>query len=252
MTSPARAFALLVSANFLGACAHGPTLVLSPQPKMQGGCASGGAAVEGVRKIAVLPFASSSERRTETYEPPPAAGLPPKPMYRYLPDDGAAATTAVETAFSAIGGIVLIERRELARVLDEQRLQLTGLVSAREAAQVGKLSAADAVLLGQVNHAFAGYENKTAGGAWVGTYIPHADLTLRLVRVESGDVVWSCQLSRSALSYLKKPLILETRRTLADPHAYDSALLGSSAVERLVGFVRSTARDAAARLIGPQ
>lgn len=249
----ARLAAVVVGSGLLGACATGPSLILSPQPRSQADCSSSAGAELGdlaVRRIAVLPFSRSVERRTESYAPPPAARLPNKPLYRYLPDDGASATTSIENALSARPGFTVIERRELDRLLGEQRLQLTGLVSAKEAVGIGKLSGAEAVLMGLVNHAYAGYENVTVAGSWVGTYIPHADISMRLVHVESGKIIWSCQLSRNALNYLDRPLTLNASRTVADPHAYDGALMGTTVEERIEGILRAAARDAVELLPG--
>lgn len=110
--------------------------------------------------------------------------------------------------------------------------------------EIGKLSGAEAVLMGLVNHAFAGYENVTVGGSWVGTYIPHADISLRLVHVGSGKLIWSCQLSRNALNYLDRPLTLSASKTLSDPHANDRALMGATVEERIEGILRAAAREA--------
>ena len=247
-----RSAALAAGMALLGGCASGPSLTFTPQPKPDSGCAAAeGLAALGIRRVAVLPFASSTERRTETYKAPAAANLPPKPIYRYLPDDGSSAAGAFENALSARRAFTLIERRDLERVLEEQRLQLSGLVDAREAVAIGKMAGADAVLMGQVHHAYAGYENKTVGGDWIGTYIPHADLSLRLVHVESGRVAWTCRLSRNGLQYLDKPLTLNARKTLRAPHAHDAALLGSTVEARIEGLLRAAAREAAALLDAP-
>ena len=240
--------AALVAAS--AGCASGPVLTLGPQAKEDSGCLPARGLV-GIRKIAVLPFSKSVERRAETYEAPALAKLPPKPLYRYLLDDGAAATTALEGALIARGAFGVVERRDLDRILAEQRLQATGLVDAREAVELGKLAGADAVLLGMVNHAYAGYHNKTEGGAWVGTYVPRADLSLRLVAVESGQAVWSCQISRSALSYTNRPLVLSTERTLSEPTRYDAVLLGATVEERIAGILRAAARDAVGLMSPP-
>ena len=246
-----RLTAIAAGVGLLGACASGPLLTLTPQPRENAGCAPpGDIAALRIRRIAVLPFAGSVERRTERYAPPAAARLPPKDIYRYLLDDGNAAADSVEGALLTSRAFSMVERRELDRILSEQRLQLTGLVSAREAAQIGKLSGADAVLLGKVDHAYAGYENITAAGSWVGTYVPHAGLSLRLVHVESGTVAWTCQLSRNALNYLDRPLTLGASATLAAPHAQDAALMGATVEERIQGIIRATARDALGQLLG--
>lgn len=247
-----RSAALAAGLALLAGCASGPSLTLSPQPKPDSDCAASGELdALGIRRVAVLPFASSTERRTETYSAPAAAHLPPKPIYRYLPDDGSSAAGAFENALSARRAFTLIERRDLERVLEEQRLQVSGLVDAREAVSIGKMAGADAILMGQVHQAYAGYENKTVGGDWIGTYIPHLDISLRLVHVETGRVAWTCRLSRNGLHYLEKPLTLEAHKTLRAPHAHDAALLGSTVEERIEGLLRAAARETAALLRRP-
>ena len=112
-----RSAALAAGLALLAGCASGPSLTLSPQPKPGSDCgAAGELAALGIRRVAVLPFASSTERRTETYSAPAAANLPPKPIYRYLPDDGSSAAGAFENALSARRAFTLIERRDLERV----------------------------------------------------------------------------------------------------------------------------------------
>jgi curli biogenesis system outer membrane secretion channel CsgG len=224
----------------LAACVSGPTLVLSPQPKADDGCPA--AELGDIRSVAILPFAKSVERRSETYTPPAAGRVPDKPVYRYLDDDGAAATAAVESALT--GRFKVVERRDLQKVVDEQRLQVTGLVDAREAVTLGKLAGADAVLMGQVDHAYAGYHNKTEGGSWVGTYVPRAELSLRLVEVESGRVAWACRISRSALSYAQRPVVLDMRKVLREPGRYDAAMMGNTVEERIGAVLKSAAGDA--------
>lgn len=231
-------------------CSAGPRLTLSPQPVRDLDCkAPEGWADLKIRKVAVLDFADSTERREGFYQAP-AARVPPKPIYLYQAGDGALAGDAAEHGLIAEGKFEVVERRVLARLLEEQKLQMTGLIEAAQAVRAGRMAAADAVLMGRVDHAYAGYENKTAGGSWVGTYTGHAALSLRLVHVESGRVAWACQLSRSSLQYLDKPLTLSTGAVLKDPHAYDAPLFGATPEERLKSILRRTVRDAVARLSG--
>ena len=237
--------ALLLPALLAAACASGPTLVLSPQPKADGGCPA--ADLRGIKSVAVLPFAKSVERRSEMYTPPAGGRVPDKPIYRYLEDDGAAATAAVEAALT--GRFKVVERRDLQKVVDEQMLQATGLVDAREAVALGKLAGADAVLTGQVNHAYAGYQNKTVGDSWVGTYVPRADLSLRLIEVESGRVAWACQISRSAMSYAERPVVLDMKKVLREPGRYDAVLLGNTVEERIGAVLKAAASDAVGLLV---
>ncbi|MBI4348451.1 MAG: hypothetical protein HY553_16530 [Elusimicrobia bacterium] len=198
--------AVLIAAS---ACAVGPRLSFSPAPKMDRACPGlASATAESIKTVAVLDFADSVNRRTDVYHPPSGAGLPPRPIYVYLPRDGALAADALETAVVAAGRLGVVDRRTLAKTLEEQKLQLTGLVDPRQAVRIGRLLGADAVLTGAVDEAYAGYENHTIGGDWIGTYLGHVGISLRLTQVESGQLIWSCQLARNTLNYLSQPLTL--------------------------------------------
>lgn len=160
-----------------------------PYPRAGAGCApSVKLANLQIRKIAVLDFADSVERRTDYFTPPFPHEKLKRELHRYLPNDGRLASAAVENALSAGGRFTVVERRDLEKVLQEQRLELTGLVDAKQAVEIGKMAGVDAVLMGSsveerignilqavAHDAVASFiERKGTGQSWE-TFVSHDD-----------------------------------------------------------------------------
>jgi len=75
-------------------------------------------------------------------------------------------------------GFSVVERKNLEKIMQEQKLSLSGLVDEKEAVEIGKLSGAQVVLIGSINE----YQR---------TIYPKAklDITIKAVSVEKGVVV---------------------------------------------------------------
>ena len=84
------------------------------------------------------------------------------------------------------GRYTLVERSQLARVLNESELSLAGLSDA-EAIQVGAMAGADAVIVGTVPE----YSTVAKRGK---TY-PVVSISARLIDCETGEIVWSTDLA---------------------------------------------------------
>ena len=76
----------------------------------------------------------------------------------------------------------LVERSQMAGVLGESEVALSGL-TAGEAAQLGQMIGANGVILGTVSE----YENVAQGGR---TY-PVVGITIRLIDSKTGKILWS-------------------------------------------------------------
>ncbi len=85
----------------------------------------------------------------------------------------------------------LVERSQMANVLNESELALSGL-SATKAAEVGGMMGADGVMIGTVSE----YETV----AHRGKPIPVVGISARLIDCKSGKIIWSVDLAKRASS----------------------------------------------------
>jgi curli biogenesis system outer membrane secretion channel CsgG len=81
----------------------------------------------------------------------------------------------------------LVERSQMANVLSESELALSGL-SATKAAEVGGMMGADGVMIGTVSE----YETV----AYRGRTIPVVGISARLIDCKSGKIVWSVDMAK--------------------------------------------------------
>ena len=88
----------------------------------------------------------------------------------------------------------VLEREQLMAITNEYSLNYTGLVDPSSAVQVGKLAGVQYLVYGSVvgvtvkNNGFS-YDNSVAGGAGVKTYVVEANITMRLINVETGKIM---------------------------------------------------------------
>ena len=93
--------------------------------------------------------------------------------------------------------IMLVERERLDDIMNELRLGMSGLIDPKSAAQVGKLAGADYMLLGAITNlgygssgaSLPGFGVPFLGGVGVNTQKVRADLDVRVVKVETGEIV---------------------------------------------------------------
>jgi curli biogenesis system outer membrane secretion channel CsgG len=217
-----------------------PALACAPHPEF---------ASFKIKKIAVSRFADSSERKQDKYQPHAKFNAQPVPIYEYLAHDGDYAASAVESALLETYRYEVVERRELKKILKEQYLQHTGMVSAREAVALGKMAGADATLFGEVVDAPAKLIYKQeASGNFMGVHSAFVILKMRLVDVESGRVVWNCTIARNSQNYLDKPLNISNAALHRDVAAFSGPLRGATGVERIRSVLDSAAVEAVSQL----
>ena len=93
--------------------------------------------------------------------------------------------------------IMLVERERLDDIASELRLGMSGLVDPKTAAKIGKLAGADYMLLGAITNlgygssgaSLPGFGVPFLGGVGVNTQKVRADLDVRVVKVETGEIV---------------------------------------------------------------
>lgn len=240
---------LVCAATALG-CASlgGLSFNLVPQPRPAPDC-SASPAFAKLRPdaVAVAGFNPSTDRHREDIRTAPYAPNA-VPLYHYLDGDGAAASRAAENALTEGFRFKVVERRDLDKLIEEQRLQATGLIDAREAVRLGKMAGADAVLFGDVERAASQLECKASPQSFVGVYTASAALKLRLVGVETGETLWACSIRRNSLQYLDAPIEVSNAILRRDVHFWDAPLRGASPQDRIQSVIDSAVREALATL----
>lgn len=109
----------------------------------------------------------------------PKAAKEPLAIFSFNSDErlakqrmGFAVAELLTHKFTSLGAFVVVERAELHRVMEEQRLHLTGAIDPKTAVEIGKLLGAKVLLLGSVEKLGGNYQ-----------------LNARLVYVETGEVL---------------------------------------------------------------
>ena len=100
-----------------------------------------------------------------------------------------AARDAATEALVKSGAFVVVEREQLAQVLREQGLGMTGAISAQTAAKAGKLLGLQALVTGKITDFDA--DNKTSGfGGYYQKHTKtfHARVSLRMVDATTGEI----------------------------------------------------------------
>lgn len=232
-----RFFCLAVILLFFGAsCASKITMELKPDPlnKAENNLSPHFGSLN-IKKIAVLDFQSSSQDRREKFVPPPQFNLPAYDRYVYLSEnDGAFVSDLVERKLISNFKYKLLDRRQLAETLKEQKLQLSGLIEESETVKIGQLLGCDAILTGKVTNAYALLEIKTGSdGSFMGTYLAFGGIEMRLIHIETGQIVWQYLVNRNTLNYLDKTIKVSNLQFVKDPHILDQNLHGGIPEERI-------------------
>jgi len=191
------------------------------------------------RTIAILPPTVSQRRSIETAFVP-LQGY--KPLYTYLTTaEDMEVLSRLEPAL-VNKGYSLVERTHLQRILQERDLTAAGVVGdAHTLRQLGLLLSADAILFVEVQAMYNAWMYKWDGrGGYVGAPLGAVSLSVRAVDVQSGTVLWTCGISRTALGLLKKPIVVSNRDVLSKG-LYSAGIPGlgkviDQAVSDLVGY----------------
>src|SRR5438045_4500828 len=168
---------------------------------MLAACAGGNQSTKGDQKPAA---ATARADEAEPAEAPPPKIHGPKKRIGIVDFDDAShhgywgstrnalAESARDAATEALvksGAFVVIEREQLAEVLKEQGLGMTGTISAQTAAKAGKLLGLQALVTGKITDFDA--DNKTSGfGGYYQQHTKtfHARVSLRMVDATTGEI----------------------------------------------------------------
>ena len=104
-------------------------------------------------------------------------------------DGGSIVAGLLSSEFSRLNNVTVIERGQIESVLEEQALQLSGVISSKEALKVGKLLGANAVLVGDLSN-YVTWENVLGWGSTVA-------FSVRMIEVGSGKVILNSAISRA-------------------------------------------------------
>lgn len=86
-------------------------------------------------------------------------------------------TLFIENAFVNLSSVIIVDRRNVDKIMDEISIQLSGMVDEGTAIKLGKLSGAEALAVGEINHLGDTYY-----------------LNVKLISVETGQIL-SCSIS---------------------------------------------------------
>lgn len=101
---------------------------------------------------------------------------------------GSVVSGLLSLELSNIENIEIIEREDISAVLEEQSLQLSGITDPNSAVDVGRLTGADAVVVGDLTD-YVYWDNTGVTGTTV-------SLSMRMIDVETGKVFLSGSISR--------------------------------------------------------
>ncbi len=226
-------FSLLVFTLLHFSCITGG-LVLHPRSKEKSQCsASPRLASYRIKNIAVFPFDPSPKTEKGDYVPPYARRKhKPIPKYIHLEDDGNVVATSFEKQLIRTYKYRVVDRRKINRIVKEIELRQTGLMDEKDLAKIGKLTGADAVITGKINMTAAALQWQSYGDIVYAAYIGYVNLQLRMTDVETGEVVWVCDVKRNSLNYINNPITISSSNDIPK-----LAVFGGPAAKDLIMFV---------------
>ncbi len=103
---------------------------------------------------------------------------------------GTAASDILLTELGKSQKFILIERAKLDKVMEEQKLQTTGMIDANTVAQMGKMLGLDAIVVGVVSQ----FGVKTGGSDYLLTQskqqVAECTVDIRVIEVETGKILY--------------------------------------------------------------
>ncbi|MDD5686288.1 MAG: CsgG/HfaB family protein [Elusimicrobia bacterium] len=145
---------------------------------------------------------STSVRKKEaiTIEKPKDEFIPPKKKISVVEFEnktaygqrrlGTAASDVLLTELGKSKKFILIERSKLDKVMEEQKLQTTGMTDANTAVQMGKILGLDAIVVGSISQ----FGVKTGGSDYLITQskqqVAECTVDIRVIEVETGRIIY--------------------------------------------------------------
>jgi len=103
---------------------------------------------------------------------------------------GTAASDVLMTELGKSGKFILVERTKLDKIMEEQKLQTTGLVDANTASKIGRILGLDAIVIGSISQ----FGVKTGGSDYLITQskqqVAECTVDIRVIEVETGRVLY--------------------------------------------------------------
>jgi len=104
-------------------------------------------------------------------------------------DGGRVVANLLASELSTMDNLKIIERSEIAKLLDEQALQQSGVIDPENAKEIGKMAGADAVILGELTD-YIIWNNLSGYGSTI-------SFSVRMVELQSSRVIMNAAISRA-------------------------------------------------------
>ena len=200
-----------------------------------------------VRRVAVTPFKADHKPDRRTWAAPDGKQFP---VYEYpVQDTGPYVAERFERVLADATPLDVVDRSRVRDVMNEQSFQGTVFVDPETAAGIGKLAGADAILVGTVNKCRSELVSRTSGRSFLCTPIPHMAFKAKLIHVETGTVLYNCEVSGSSLNYLEESRAFRSDELIRTQFApLNNALGGRPGKERMDYLAIRLVRAALAEL----
>ncbi len=104
-------------------------------------------------------------------------------------DGGRVVANLLANELATIKNLKLIERGQIAKLLDEQVLQQSGIIDSKNAAEIGKITGADAVIIGELTD-YLIWDGVAGFGSTV-------SFSIRMIDTQSSRVILNVAISRA-------------------------------------------------------
>jgi len=104
-------------------------------------------------------------------------------------DGGRVVANLLAAELATIENLKLIERGQIAKLLDEQALQQSGLIDSESAVKIGKMTGADAVIIGELTD-YIIWDNVSGYGSTI-------SFSIRMIELQSSRVILNAAISRA-------------------------------------------------------
>ena len=149
---------------------------------------------------------------------------------------GTAASDILVTELVKSGKFIVVERDKMAKIMEEQKLGMTGAIDPKTAASVGKIMGLNAIVTGSISQ----FGVATTGSDYLITQskkqVASCTVDVRVVDVETGQIIWADSGKGESVSSKSQVLGMGTRG------GYDEMIEGESlraAISKLVDNIQS-------------
>jgi PBP1b-binding outer membrane lipoprotein LpoB len=136
--------------------------------------------------------------------------------------------------------IDVIDRQTIDKVLNELNLQQSSAFDSSSAVEIGKLIGCSAVITGNVNYAYANLRRQTKGASYIATYLGNVSISMRLIDVQTGKILWISSISRNSQNYLSEEIKITNYDFIKNPDFFASYMHGSTP-EQIIKYLMGEA-----------